>query len=69
MKIVSDFMRGTISKIVKIVLRKKTGYDIDIRLNDVKVTVNDGKSHIHLDLDAELEKSELMKILKDIGLG
>ena len=30
--------------------------------------VIDGKTHVHLDVDAELEKDELMKILKNIGL-
>lgn len=69
MKIVSDLMRGAASKLVRMILRKKTGYDVDIQLNDIKITVNDGKSHVHLDLDAELEKEELMKILKKIGIG
>ena len=69
MKIVSGFMRGAVSKIVRLILRKKTGYDVDIQFNDIKITVNEGKSHVHLDLDAELEKEELMKILKKIGIG
>ena len=31
-------------------------------------TINDGKTHLHLDADAELDKDELMSILKSIGL-
>lgn len=31
-------------------------------------TINDGKTHLHLDVDAELDKDELMSILKSIGL-
>ena len=58
-----------ISKLVKMVLRKKLGYDIDIQLNEIKTTITDGKTHVHLDVDAELEKEELVKILKKIGLG
>ena len=38
------------------VLRKKLGYDIDIQLNEIKTTITDGKTHVHLDVDAELEK-------------
>lgn len=68
MKIVSKFTTNMISKLVKMVLRKKLGYDIDIQLNEIKTTITDGKTHVHLDVDAELEKEELVKILKNIGL-
>lgn len=68
MKIVSKFTTGMISKLLKMMLRKKLGYDIDIKLNEVTAKIDDGKTHIHLDLDAELEKEELTKILKSIGL-
>lgn len=68
MKIVSGFTKGIISKIIQMVLRKKIGCDASIQLNDLNATVNDGKTHIHLDLDVELEKDQLLKLLKNIGL-
>lgn len=68
MKIVSKFTTNMISKLVKMVLRKKLGYEIDIQLNEIKASIADGKTHIHLDVDAKLEKEELLKILKNIGL-
>lgn len=68
MKIVSKFTRGIISKAVRMIVHKKTGYDIDIQLNNVAVTIVDGKAHLHLDVDAELDKDELAKVLKSIGL-
>lgn len=68
MKIVSKFTTNVISKLVNTVLRKRLGYDLDIRLNEIKTTITDGKTHVHLDVDAELEKEELLKILKNIGL-
>jgi len=61
-------LRGIISKAIKMVIRKKTGYNIDIQLNEAITTINDGKTHLHLDVDAELDKDELMSILKSIGL-
>lgn len=67
-RIVSKFTRSVISKLLKMMLRKKLGYNIDIQLNEVNATVTDGKTHIHLDVDAELDKDELMKLLKTIGL-
>lgn len=68
MKIVSKFTTGIVSKLAEVVLRKKLGVDADITLNEVQVTVVDGKTHIHLNLDAELGKEELTKILKNIGI-
>lgn len=68
MKIGSKFTTGIISKLVSMVIRKKFGYDVHLNLNEVTATVNDGKTHVHLDVDAELEKDELTKILKSIGL-
>lgn len=67
-RIVSKFTRSVISKLLKIAVHKKLGYNIDIQLNEVNATVTDGKTHVHLDVDAELDKEELMKILKTIGL-
>ena len=68
MKIVSKFTTGIVSKLAEVALRKKLGVDADITLNEVQVTVVDGKTHIHLNLDAELGKEELTKILKNIGV-
>lgn len=68
MKIVSKFTRNVISKLVKMMLHKKLGYNIGILLNEMNVTITDGKAHVHLNVDAELEKDELVKILKNIGL-
>lgn len=68
MKIGSKFTTSIVSKLAALAIRKKFGYDIKLSLNEVNATVTDGKTHIHLDIDAELEKDELTKILKSIGL-
>ena len=67
-KIVSGFTRNLISKLVRTIVFKKTGYNIAILINEMKTTIDNGKTHIHLDLDAEIDKEELLKILKAIGL-
>lgn len=69
MKITSKFTTGIISKLVGVFLKKKLGYKINIQLNEIKTTITeDGKTHVHLDVDAELDKDELTKILKGIGI-
>lgn len=67
MKITSTFTTKLISNVLQTVLRKKLGYNVGIQLNEVKASVTDGKTHIHLDVDAELSKEELMKILANAG--
>ena len=68
MKIESKFITGIVSKIVKKVVRDKLGYHIDIQLNGLRTTVIDDKTHVHLDVDLELTKEELNKLLKSIGV-
>ena len=68
MKLESKFTTGIASKIAEFAVRKKLGYDVDIRLNQFRTTVIDEKTHVHLDLDLELSKEELNKMLGNIGL-
>ena len=68
MKISSKFMRNLIAKLVKKTVKKKVGCDVDVQLNELAATVTDGTTHVHLSVDAELNKDELTKILGMIGL-
>lgn len=68
LKIVSGFTNGILSKLIGMLIRKKFGYDIDLKLNNVRVTIVDEKARVHLDLDAELKKEELTKLLTKFGL-
>ena len=68
MKINSKFMRNMVAKLVKKTVKKKVGYEVDIQLNEFTATVTDGTAHVHLSVDAELNKDELTKILGKIGL-
>lgn len=43
MKIQSRFLTMIISKIMNVILKKKLGYKIDCRLNQIHTTVTDGK--------------------------
>lgn len=63
-KIESQFTRNMVSKMIRKMLFKKLGYDIDIQLNTVNASIADGKAHVHLDIDAEIDKDELTKILQ-----
>ncbi len=66
-KIESKIMKGIVSRFIKMIIRNKLGYDVDVQLNGFRTTVIDGETHVHLDIDLELSKEELDKLTKDIG--
>ncbi|NBH29115.1 CTP synthase [Lachnospiraceae bacterium] len=68
MNIISKFTTALVSKAAKVIIKKKLGVDMDIWLKEMKVTINDGNTHAHLDIDVELNKEELKKLLKGSGL-
>lgn len=68
MRIESKFMTGIVSKIVSMWIKKKFGYNVKLNLNEINTTVDDGQTHLHLDVDADLSKDELNNILEDIGI-
>ena len=68
MNIGSVFMKKLIAKIIERAIRKKLGYSVDICLNEVIVTFDGEKAHVHLNADADMSKEELTKIIKKVGL-
>lgn len=68
MKLESKWARGLAAKAIKRFIRSKLGYDVEIVLGAFRTTVIDGKAHVHLDIDFELNKDELDKLTKSIGL-
>lgn len=65
LNIVTGFTRTIISKMLRKFLQKKIGTDVDVKLNTIKVNMVEDKAYVHLDIEAELIKGELMKLIKD----
>ena len=68
MRIESKFTRGIASRLIKKAMRDKLGYNVDVQLNKFRPTVIEEKTHVHLDIELDLSKEELDKLLKSIGL-
>lgn len=68
LKLSTKFMRGIVANLVSKALFKKTGYNIDILLNEIEVKNENGKIHLHINADAEVENGEFVKMLKSIGM-
>lgn len=64
----SSFTKGILSRIAKKVIRKKTGYEIGLQIHDLNAQIENGVSKVCLNVELELPKEELMKILKDVKI-
>ena len=51
-----------------VAIAKKTGYKVDIRLNELDVKVIDGEANIATNLEVKINNDEFMKIIKTIGM-
>lgn len=60
----SRFMKGIVTKIISKAIYKKSGYQVDIQINEIKAEISDGKVRIHIDADGEMKSSDLVEILK-----
>lgn len=64
----TKFMRNIVTKIISKALYKKTGCQIDIQINKIKIETYEGKVQIHMDADAEMNGEDFKNILKSAGL-
>ena len=68
LKITSKIMTKIISKGIAMVIKKKLGYNVDIQVHEIRATVNDGKVHVYLNADGDVDIKEFKKFTKSIGL-
>lgn len=68
MRLESKFTTMFASKFAERMVHNKLGYDVDIRLNRLRTTMLEDKMHVELNVDLELSKEELDRLLKTIGL-
>ena len=64
----SKFMRKVVSKLLSKSIKSKTGYEIDVRFDELNASFEDGEITVKANLEAKLSKEEFMKILKSQGL-
>ena len=69
MVINSKLMRGVASKVLNGVVKKQTGYKVSTQLNELTIHVMDDQAIVHLNIDTEMTRDELGKLLTGFGLG
>lgn len=67
LKLSTNVMRSILAKIVTKTVAKKLGYGIDILINEIQVETTGGKISLHLNVDAEMDNNEFVKILHGIS--
>ena len=70
MHIQSAFLRSAISQAICKAAWKQGYKSTEVKLNDIFAgySENEKKVHVHLDIDAELSKADLMNLLKQTGV-
>lgn len=67
MKITTPFTRKLVATMVKRAIRKKLGYDIDVNLNNIYVSVDENNvAHVHVDAGLTINKSDLERIVDEL---
>lgn len=64
----TKFMRGIVTKIIAKAILKKTGYHVDIDLRELSAEVVDGRVYLHTNVDAVINKEDLVNIIKSNDL-
>jgi hypothetical protein len=63
-KISTKFMRGIVAKIASKVIANKLGIKADIQLNGIFVEKINDKIHLHIDVDADIDETSLLKLTR-----
>ena len=67
-KLRTKFMRNVVAKIIAKIVYKKTGYKVNIQLNELDINVIDGEAYISTSVEAKLSSDEFIKIMKSVDL-
>lgn len=68
LRLTTKFMRNIVSKLLAKLIFKKTGYKVDIQLNDLELNFVDGETKINANVELNLDSKEFTKIIKAVGL-
>lgn len=64
LKIRTPLVKALISRILKKTLKKSLGCDIDILLNNLSISIKDGKAHICISAEGDVSVNDISCILK-----
>jgi phage gp45-like len=68
LRLTTKFMRKIVAKLLTKLIYNKTGYKINIQLNDLDISVIDCETKIAANVELNADSKEFMKFIKDVGL-
>lgn len=63
LNLTTKFMKNIVTKLLRKVIVNKIGVKLDVDINNLDLTYKDGKVHIHLNVDSEMNQEEFMKLI------
>ena len=63
-KLSTKLMRGIVAKIASKVILKKFVFKPEIQLNGISIEKINDKVHLHIDVDADVEEKDLLKVTR-----
>lgn len=67
-KLSTRFMRNIVSKLLSKFIYKKTGYKVDIRIDELDIFMIDGDTKISTRVEVKLNNKEFTKVMREVGL-
>lgn len=63
-KVSSNFMKNIIAKIIAKILSKQLGCQLDVFIQEINIVRDNGITHIHANVDAEITDRDFVKLVK-----
>lgn len=62
----TKWMRGIIAAILKKIIKKKLGYDVDFQLTELKIINEKDTAHVALSVEADIPREDMDRIIKEM---
>ena len=66
LKLSTKFMKCLLAKFISKSIKKKYGYKVDIRINDINLDMFNGDTNLHLDVDVKVNGDEFKSLIESI---
>jgi hypothetical protein len=66
LKLSTKFMKGLLAKFISKSIKKKYGYKVDIRINEINLDMFNGDTDLHLDVDVKMNGNEFKSFIESI---
>lgn len=60
----NEFLRGLLSKVIRVLIRKNTGKDVTISVESIRITAEHGKTKVSFNAELGIDNSDLEDLVK-----